>query len=400
MSKVAFINVPAHGHVNPTLGLVRELVQRGETVTYYTTDPFREAIEATGASFRTYSPLVDDDLLCPFTNLFRVSACVLEVSRAVLPHLLPELQADPPDYVIHDALCPFGKVIARVLDVPAIASFPIFAFTAPVVLSSPWFVGQIARDVIAGRSLVAQSIRLAAEIRGKYGVGWPWMVRAFHNSEALNLVYTSREFHPRGSSLDERYALVGPCLTSRPRSSDFHLEALDGPSVLLLSMATIQTDCPDLYRTCLEAFGDSTMRVVMATGHEIDPASLGRVPDNFLMFPYVPQLEVLERAGVFVTHGGMNSVHEAIANHVPLVVVPQTMEQACVGRRVHQAGAGLCLKTPRPTAEALRRAVEAVRSDPRYHTNAQSLAETFTRAGGARKAVDKVFAYKHAHSVS
>jgi UDP:flavonoid glycosyltransferase YjiC (YdhE family) len=49
---VLFLNVPLHGHINPTLDLASELVARGNDVVYYASASFREKIEATGAEFR------------------------------------------------------------------------------------------------------------------------------------------------------------------------------------------------------------------------------------------------------------------------------------------------------------------------------------------------------------
>ena len=64
--------------------------------------------------------------------------------------------------------------------------------------------------------------------------------------------------------------------------------------------------------------------MVVATGEWVEPEALGPVPDNVILRPWVPQLEMLARADVFGTHGGMNSTMEALASAVPLVVVPSS----------------------------------------------------------------------------
>ena len=51
MSNIVFFCIPAYGHTNPTLGVVRELIKRGHQVRYYSYDKFKDIIEETGAEF-------------------------------------------------------------------------------------------------------------------------------------------------------------------------------------------------------------------------------------------------------------------------------------------------------------------------------------------------------------
>src|SRR6202011_3307709 len=107
MARLTFFNLPAHGHVNPTLPVVAELVRRGESVTYYNSQEFRNAIEQTGAEFRRYHPPVDQDAGQTAKNFLRLTAVLLETSLDLLPTLLGAIEKDPVDYVIHDSVCPW-----------------------------------------------------------------------------------------------------------------------------------------------------------------------------------------------------------------------------------------------------------------------------------------------------
>src|SRR5690606_4443087 len=102
-------------------------------------------------------------------------------------------------------------------------------------------------------------------------------------------------------------------------------------------------DVPDFFRMCFEALGDVGARVVLACGKRISDDALKSAPSSFVVARSVPQLDVLERASVFVTHGGMGSVMEALYFGVPMVVVPHNFEQGVTAKRVAELGLGVAL---------------------------------------------------------
>jgi MGT family glycosyltransferase len=108
---------------------------------------------------------------------------------------------------------------------------------------------------------------------------------------------------------------------------------------------------------------------------------------------YVPQLEVLERAAVFVTHGGMNSVSESLHYGVPMVVIPQIGEQAIVGLQVQALGAGILLQPEAATAPALRASVRQLLADPAFREKAVLLRDSFEAAGGVARAAEAIISH-------
>ena len=125
----------------------------------------------------------------------------------------------------------------------------------------------------------------------------------------------------------------------------------------------------------------------------VEMASLGPAPRNFSVQSFVRQLDVLQRASVFVTHGGMNSVSESLSYGVPLVVIPQMSEQELVGRRVEPLGAGLYLARPKAAAATLRESVERVLGNERFRKQAGVVRESFLAAGGVTRAADAIMAF-------
>jgi MGT family glycosyltransferase len=135
------------------------------------------------------------------------------------------------------------------------------------------------------------------------------------------------------------------------------------------------------------------VQVIMSIGSNVSEAILGQPPPNVSVQAYVARLEVLQRASVFVTHGGMNSVSESLYFGVPLVVIPQMSEQETVGRRVEELGAGVYLAKQDVTAARLRESVERVLADGRFREQAAAVQQSFHTAGGAARGAEAILAF-------
>jgi MGT family glycosyltransferase len=160
-----------------------------------------------------------------------------------------------------------------------------------------------------------------------------------------------------------------------------------------VSLGTLFNADPSFYRTCFRAFGVMNVRVVMSIGSTVDEGSLGTAPANFTIRRHVEQLEVLSRASVFVTHGGMNSVSESLYCGVPLIVVPQMSEQELVGHRVAALGAGVYLSKAEVSASALHDAVAHVLAVDRFRVQVGVVRDSFLAAGGPARAADAIAAF-------
>ena len=349
MSRVIVLNVRAHGHINPTLPVIRELGSRGEEVIYYTWEEFRAKVEATGAAFRPSPDMPEFDTDRLTGNPLELGAFLVETTRIVLPAMLDEIKALQPDYLIHDALCPWGKLIAQVLKRPAIASVTSLPLNETGGRSLR-DLAQVVRMSLTGTAYIRRFQSAAQALSARYAVEPPTLTDIFSNHEPLNLVYTSRAFVPHADSFDDSYCFVGPSIAPRGDTGDFPLEMLDGRQAIYVSLGTVLNARPDFYRLCFTAFEDFEGPIVLSVGRHTDRSALGTLPANVIVREIVPQLEVLQRVALFVTQGGMNSVQEALYHDVPLVIVPQTQEQRGIADRVAQLQAGVVLDAKRLSA--------------------------------------------------
>lgn len=399
MATVVFIGFPGQGHVIPSLPIIAELVRRGERVIYFETEPFQTAVEQTGAVFRAYGaafPLAAPQTLARFSKSTHTAiALQLETSEWVLSHLLPEIQALTPDYVMYDSLCSWGWYVSQILAKPAISFYPTLVFNYKRTLPP-----SLSRRL---KNLVRDAAELPTRLRAKrlsrqYHVSAPVrLAQLMHSEGALNLVLTSREFQPDAEAFDPaRFKFIGPAVTPRSDAPAFPFEWLDGRPLILVSLGTAYNNQPAFYKMCLEALGGTPWQIVMATGTEVILPSQ-ELAENVLLRPMVPQLELLKRTTVFITHGGMNSVNEALYFDVPLIVVPQGADQGWIAGCVRAVGAGILLDKLAIDAQTLRQAVETILRNSAYAEAAKRIGATLRATSGAVGGADAIFAFMGAH---
>jgi MGT family glycosyltransferase len=393
MKHVLFTSIPAHGHVNPTLPVVEELVRRGHRVSYATHEKFRRAVESAGA---TLLPTSGDAPTPPPSMNFTPELIsgrmerFIELLRTGFPDLLAHAQADPPDAVCYDTMPPIGKMLAEKLELPDIALLPTWASNERFSLRDV-MANSLGPNQAAMQQAMGQVIEKMQEFAAEHGVSAPSLPMSAPPA-SLNIVFLPREFQIAGDTFDERFRFVGPSLGSRA-SDDSWQPSEDRRPLLLISLGTAFNDRPDFFRMCLEAFGDGEWQVAMAVGEQTDPAALGAIPENIEIRPYFPQPVVLRHATVFLSHTGMNSTMESLQAGVPLVCVPQMPEQEANARRVEELGLGRRLVTTELSADLLRTAVKEVSEDQAIRDNLAEMSKVFQKAGGAVAAADAIEAH-------
>ena len=393
MSVAVVLNLPEHGHMNATFPLVAELVRRGERVVYYSTEPFRERVEAAGAEYRSYGDPATFRAPAHSGGLYSVMAFAIGLAERVLPGLLPELRAIMPDYLLIDSLCVWGNLARQVLGTPAAMLGSVFV-TDERRMSVEGMVrqayGQAPKEtLLSGIDAFNTYLMTAQRIDRQFGTVSPNMVEFFSNRQSLNVVFTSRYFHLAGDAYDDTYRFVGPSIEPAANPEP---ELTDPRPLVYISMGTIFNHLPHFYRACFDAFGGAEYRVLMTTGN-VDAASLGVAPENFELRPFVPQLQILSQASLFLTHGGMNSVSEALWHEVPLLVFPQHGDQHLVAARVAELGAGLTLRPADLEPGKLREMADRVLSEPAFRAGARRVADSFRAAGGPPRAAEEILAW-------
>ena len=393
MAKIIFMNIPAHGHVNPTLPAAQELIRRGHQVIYYNTPDFGDKIAHTGADFRPYpepNPTAAQ-ISAKAANIVNFSLLMLAETQRLLPFVLAEVERERPHLIVFDSLCLWGQHAANRLDIATVAS--ISHLILEDVAGFTW------RDrlhvVRHALPHVPRLLKLRRQLVRDHG---PAIFPAGDIFPALgerNLLFTSRHFQPETPFIDESFRFVGPALDhdSRP-ALDFPFDLLGNRPLVYVSLGTIHQGWDDFYRGAMATLAGFPAQFVLSVGKQTDPADLAPIPDNFIVRPEVPQLALLPRVNLFVTHGGINSVHEGLYFGVPLVVAPQQFEQMFNGRQVVAHGAGIMVNERPPygrlNGDELRTAVQTVLADEGYRAAARRIGDTLQQAGGYRRAAAEI----------
>ncbi|MPY64677.1 macrolide-inactivating glycosyltransferase, partial [Streptomyces spongiae] len=361
-SHIAMFSIAAHGHVNPSLEVIRELVARGHRVTYAIPPVFAEKVAGTGAEPKLWDstlPSPDDDPSAWGTTLLDNVEPFLNDAIQALPQLIKAYEGDEPDLVLHDIASYPARVLAHRWGVRAVS-------LSPCLVAWDGYEEEVAEPLWAEPKKTERG-------RAYYARFQAWLEEngitehpdPFAGRPARSVVLIPKALQPNADRVDESvYSFVGACQGDRTAEGDWQRPA-GAEKVLLVSLGSAFTKQPDFYRECVAAFGDLPgWHVVLQIGRHVDPAELGPVPTNVEVRDCVPQLAVLRQADAFITHAGAGGSQEGLATGTPMVAVPQAADQFGNADVLQSLGVARRVPMEEATAGALREAVLSLVGDP------------------------------------
>ncbi|WP_105969984.1 glycosyltransferase [Streptomyces geranii] len=423
MAQVIAAATPFHGHVQPLLTIVAELVRRGHEVEVLTGSRFAGAVRDAGARHVALPSAADFD---------DRKLDVYFPERSAIPAGPAQLEYDM-KYIFGDPTAAQHRALsARLARFPAsvVISEPLFFGATALALSAPRerrpaLVGVgitlptllsedapplgLAMAPVTGEQARVQHRAMNAKVRELFADTQRHLEENFGESGAelpgffldsmvtvpdhyLQLTVPGFEY-PRGDA-PATFRFAGP-LPGAPQQPaalpDWwaELERETRPVVVVTQGSFANDDLTQLVRPAIDALADEDVLVVAVTGRPDGPAALGSVPSNVRVGGYVSHDELLPHASVLVTNGGYGGVHTALRHGVPLVVGGAGEDKPEVAARVAWSGAGIDLRTGTPSPEAIRNAVHTVLAEPGHRTRAAELREEFGRYD-ALEVIDEV----------
>jgi MGT family glycosyltransferase len=385
---IAMFSIAAHGHVNPSLEVIRELVARGHRVTYAVPPALADKVAATGAEVKPWHstlPSPDADPSAWGTTLLDNVEPFLDDAIQALPQLIEAYDGDEPDLVLHDIASYPARVLAHRWGVPAVS-------LSPTLVAWDGYEEEVAEPMWAEPKKTARGqayyARFEAWLRENGITEHP---DPFTGRPARSLVLIPKALQPNADRVDESvHTFVGACQGDRAAEGTWTRPA-DAGKVVLVSLGSAFTRQPEFYRACVRAFaGLPGWHLVLQIGRHVDPAELGDVPANVEVRSWVPQLAILRQADLFVTHAGAGGSQEGLATATPMIAVPQAADQFGNAEMLQALGVARHLPTREATAEALRETALALLDDPEVARRLKEVQASMAQEGGTRRAADLV----------
>ncbi|HEY1621973.1 MAG TPA: glycosyltransferase [Streptosporangiaceae bacterium] len=380
MSRFLFVPLPLAGHVFPADAVAQELAARGHDVRWVGAEKKLRSWIGPGpviypTGMRPYRGQ-GDIKLASVRSLW--AEFVLPFTKFTLPAVEKAVQASQPDVVVVDQHAFAGALVAERHGLPwatmASSSMELTHPYAHMPKVDAWIRGH-QETLRAAARLPAGSA--SPDLRFS-----PYLVIAF-----LSAAFTGDYPFPA------HYALVGPSLAPRPEKPGFPWDWLDpARRHVLVTVGTMAesnaSGSGDFYVRAVQALRplrDQVQGILIAPAGEVpDP------PENVLVMPRVPLLDLMTRLDLVVCHGGQNTVCETLSRGVPLVIAPLTRDQPINAQRVADLGAGLRVRFGRVTPAQLREAILTILRDRSYRAAAERIRDSFTEAGGAAAAAARL----------
>ena len=411
MTHFGIICPASTGHLNTMIPLGYELKHRGHRVTLITIADAQSKVLAAGLEFRVigesnFPPGATKEL---FTQLGNMSG--LKASRYTLAWLTNETKVclrDTPEVIktagievlLVDQASPAGGTVAEYLDIPFVSVCSALMLNREINIppfNMLWDYDISWRGILRnkiGYALLTFIGRPLRKIINDYRREWNLPLYGNYNENYSKLAQLSQqpaEFEFPRKELPSCFHFTGPYHYSNLAIREeipFPYEKLTGQPLIYASMGTLQNRLFWIFPMIAEACVGLDVQLVIALGGGSSPESLPKLPGNTIAVGYAPQLKILQRANLTITHAGMNTVLESLSNGIPMVAIPITNDQPGVAARVAWTGAGEVLSLKRLSVEVLNKTITKVLNEDSYRKNALKIKEAISRAGGVTRAAD------------
>jgi len=365
------------GHIPGIIEIIKDLKSLGHNVTCYVLDKYEKRLKLTGARLITYS--VGEIKLPPMApEIARIAFTFSKCCDIILERGLKS--EEKYDYLLYDSFFD-GKEINKIFKIPNI----IAVYCFPIGEMTEFFKGSIENR---SRSLIP--------INKKYNLNLRDFLFMHYSGDAkYKLMLTSKLFHIQSNRIDDSFFFIGPSIEERPIDNSFTFKKDENKKLIYICLGTVFNNNLEFFKNCIEAFRNSKeFQIILSIGKNLNVKDLGDLPENIFAFNYVPQLQVLKQTDIFITHGGINSINEAILlKNLPLIVIPQEADQFDNAKQIEKYGAGIALGNKTINQEILKESVLKILKDiDKYKNGVETISKSFKESREERKKVfEKLF---------
>jgi zeaxanthin glucosyltransferase len=410
--KIGFVSLPASGHLNPMTALARKVQARGNEVVFI---GFPEAEAAIRAANLEFVPFCEREY--PMGSIAKALGGVaklhgLDVVRyscrevipglleAALEHLPEKIAETGVEALVLDAIYFFLELVPMRLGMPYVHVWTAHHLdfsgaTPPALFSWPHETTSAAIERnIEGLQICGEILTPLAAIAQPYaemaGLDIDWKDPAATISKLAAITQAPREFDFPNPNWPPTFHYAGPFHDDEGRQEiPFPWEKLTDKPLVYASLGTIVNGLDYVYRIILEAVGKfPEIQTVLSVGKNINPDVLGPIPPNAIVVSAAPQIELLKRASLCITHAGLNTTLESLAQGVPMVAIPIGYEQPGVAARIAHHGVGEFVEVGDLTVDRLFELIHRVATNQGYRERARYFQDVIAKTRGLDAAAE------------
>jgi MGT family glycosyltransferase len=410
--KIGFVSMPLAGHLNPMTALARRMQSRGHEVVFIGFPDVEPFARSAGLDFVPYCEKEFPagsiaELYRPVSRLhglavtrWSVRQASGEVFRTAAKHLPQALAENGVDALVIDTIHSFLQLVPMSLGMPFaqvwnVLNIDFSGATPPCFFSwphetTPEALARNAEGAKTAGEIFTPVRQIAMEYAQKVGLSIDWNDPAAFTSKLAVISQTPKEFDFPGIPWPAQFHYAGPFHDSEGRKRiPFPWEKLTSNRFIYASLGTLVNGMEHVYKTILQAVGKlPDIQVALSVGKNIHFDSIGPIPSNVIVVSTAPQLDLLKRAALCITHAGLNTTLESLGQGVPMVAIPIGYDQPGVAARIAHHGVGEFLEVEDLTVDRLHGLIQKVLEEPAYRDKARYFRQVITRARGLDVAAD------------
>src|SRR5580692_6301188 len=412
--KIGFVSMPLSGHLNPMTALARTLQSRGNEVVFFGVPDVEPFARAAGVDFVPYGeaeyPAGSIDKLYSSVATMRGFEVVrhscmelnLGITRVAFDYLAEKLATTGVEALVIDTIHFFIELVPLSMSIPYVHIWNVLHLdfsgaTPPSLFSSPLDTSpeglhRNAENLQKMGAILGPLAEVARSYAEKVGLEIDWNDPAATVSKLAVITQTPKEFDFPGIPWPAQFHYAGPFHDDEGRGRyPFPWEQLTGKPLIYASLRTPVNGLDDVYKNLLKAVEPlEDVQVVLSVGKNINPENLGPIPSNTLVVRSAPQIELLKRAALCITHAGLNTTLESLAQGVPMVAIPIGYDQPGTAARIAHHKVGEFIEVDDLTVDGLHQLIQTVRNNPAYRENAQRFKNIIARRHGLEVATEAI----------
>ncbi len=412
--KIGFVGYPASGHLNSMTALARRLQSRGHEIIFIGVLDTEPMVRAAGLTFVPYCEKEFPagsmtEAYAPVAKMhgfevvkYTCHMVFAPLTRAALKRLPQKLEEAGIKALVLDPIHFFLELVPMSMGIPYIHAWSALHFDFSGSTPAPLFNWQpettseaLARNVNGLQQIGETLLPVLAEAMPyaeKAGLRINWQESGSTISKLAVITQVPKEFDFPGIQLPANFHYAGPFHDDEGREPvAFPWEKLNGKPLIYASLGTLVNGLDHVYKAILEAARRLPgVQLVLSVGQSINPDALGPIPSNAIIVRTAPQLELLKRAALCITHAGLNTTLESLAQGVPMVALAIGYDQPGVSARIEYHGVGESLEVESITGEQMLEAIRRVLENPSYRERALYFEDVISKGRGLDVAADVI----------